>query len=317
MKKNKIIKKFQEAKIVAHLIDKCIMDDNLYWLKKDTKINRKIRNILYDYGDEYRSKVRNFFIGNAISRDNDSKDGFVIKLYGHEKGLTYLNKMEEMLNYYLKNTLKVEINVINEISFAKSHQVDGGCVNWVKHDTEVIGVTCNHIAADFNNKKPNSKIKDSLGNIVGNLEDYVPLIEYNPALFEESINYVDLAWVSPLISNVKPYNYTKIVDFKKRYYFTKNTLKVYIGSSKIKCTITAVEGIFYLEYNKVKYRFEDIIFIDKGQPGYSGAFLTDSNDNVGGMVFGKTNDDRGLVSTFKNINCFSKSSKYRYNLNFS
>lgn len=169
---------------------------------------------------------------------------------------------------------------------------------WLKRKNpngKPVGFTNNHVAVEFNKYQIGTEIFNNRNLKVGEVEFYEDLIPNKPPNIYD--NYVDLALISPDDSISLDYclglrsSLTEIapptgdVDLEEKY--DENNPEVYLCRKNeiLSGSIIGIMNPFYLNTSADQYRFVDVIVIDVGEQGDSGAMVIDQNRKIGGVFF--------------------------------
>ncbi len=313
---------FFVAKVTAYLLERMIMlppDEAVLAFKdkptfahgKNLKsfcewIERDLFNISeLIWKNPYHARFIEGFKGTGVIKN--SFGGYSILVYGSMETC----QMMQLVIPSIKQKCQFDISCIetNEVEFAVTGASPlccqgGDCIlqpsglgtgvlgAWLKRINDqrpVVGVTNNHVAAEYNNNAKGTLIYSHNKMHIGEIEKVIPLIPYKS---NADTNLVDLALIRPKDLNTIDFSFLCTSSLPLGEANLENNYKQ--GNSDIiLCADTSVpvNGLimsfpvtFYVGHNP-KYRFEDVIEIDIGQPGNSGALILDNSHYIGGIFF--------------------------------
>lgn len=181
-----------------------------------------------------------------------------------------------------------------------------------------VGITNNHVAAEFNKFGIGTIISDDKGVDVGEISYIQRLHKWNPN--NRRYNKVDLALIKPIQKSIIDYSVngyksgpSHCVDLEQIFNGQNpsppgNNIKLCksVGFSENGRILGMQLYCHVLDDNLNKFMFEDSVRIDTGALGDSGSLVLDTNGGVGGIFFAlrfnrSTKRFEGLVNKFDHV----------------
>ena len=332
------MKNFDVAQSTAYLID-CVITmkpnkaveelDKSPFIKKKFLTHITKQDLIY-LSNIIQKKVRYYTVikkglwGIGIELDEENEEFIVLNAdkYACEALDHTIHTMQEIFN------TKIKCKCISAPKFASVYCIPGGsCIKtpsgngcgilgaWLKRkynrSISHVGITNNHVAVEFNKYKKGTVLYNKSKCPIGHVDGFVPLKKYR--LKKGDVNFVDLAWI-------KPKN-NKIIDLSlgcnaklpigefdlSRYLYTGEEISLCKENSQ-KGIVTAFYKTFYIQNILTKYKFLNVIQINIGGPGDSGALILNNHHEIGGIFFAFTdmaNVKYGYVNKWEYVKSLS------------
>jgi hypothetical protein len=268
---------------------------------------RFISKLFWD--DHYQKPVIEGLFSIGVSKTGDGE--LCILVTGNEKTCAIFKKKIPNIKQLAQHPIPIYCEIAENATFSSNQSNNpcpgGSCIvppslkgygtlgAWLDIDAPAsisLGLTNNHVAAEFNRFPKGTPIADFNGNTIGNIYDYVPLTPWNPQVGD--YNLVDIAFISPDSNNVQTSTLgccgNKLIndfDLEDNFLSGKKTFMCANKCVLKEGYVTRIGVAVYLRnpYNGIKYKFIDIPQIDFGDPGDSGSVIYDGSSSAGGIFF--------------------------------
>ncbi len=262
--------------------------------------------------------ISNGIFGTRIGRDLDSP-GMSVGIYSNDRGAQLLNNALEGSAVLRRFPIKA-VATPNGISFSQASIASGGGsvspINgsvtgtmgaWLAEKSlGLLGISNNHVICEFNNYsrgvaviQPGTGDGGSSNDVIGHIEDFVHLQDYNATLPTTTVNTADVAWCRPVRNVSKNIGNPSItptgecdIDHDITMSSTPIDVCVYGKHSKwMQGQAVAIAKSIWMTgnpYSSGRYRFRDQIELklDKVAHGDSGSIVMRKSDNkIGGILF--------------------------------
>ncbi len=255
--------------------------------------------------------------GTAVGVDKNG--GPQVRVYASKYGEEGLLRNDTFLKLWKNVNVDLRIVRVQAISFARSRSCGGGSSvsalrgsetgtlgGWLKRvpSGEFVGISNNHVVADLNRfSPPNGVIEPGYADggthsdVVGNLKGVVALKPFDPLDLKDSVNLVDVAWLSPTDSRVVD----RQIACRKQLPRGEEDLTALVSNSgpvdvclcgrtsgDAQGQVVAAPATVFFHQSGTDYYFEQQLELtmDKLGRGDSGSLLmTSADDKIGGLFF--------------------------------
>ena len=215
----------------------------------------------------------------------------------------------------------LQLELIESVEFASAQNYSGGiCVQadggqfsgtlggWMRTDSGYVGVSANHVPADFDRLKPSCDIV--------HLPDLMPIAELKGSVQLDpapAVNLVDFAWCVPkaniatneLVCGRQPSGDINLVQAHQQ----KHSTAVWLcacdrtrRTGSIKATGVQVTIGLSTTAGPVHYIFDDVIAIDINvHAGDSGALVLNDQDRLGALLFARAGRDTAFAAPWQTV----------------
>ena len=278
-------------------------------------------------GDSIQRVVNRGYKGISVKKDTDNN--FYIEIYGDKETCGIINKKLPLLKKLCSGHLysvPIFCKETNNINFANASNIcsGGSCIlqpngvgqgvlgAWIRriNSNMPVGITNNHVAVENNVYPSGTMVINQHKDVIGEVEGFIPLKEYKT---KHDNNLVDLAWINPSNLNTIDFSFscggTELlgeIDLEEN--FDNGIKDIYLCSnaSTKNGYICGIAPSLYVGHNP-KFRFIDVIEVDIGKVGDSGAIITDSRRNIGGLFFAYSDyHSLGFVNKWEYVRAKSK-----------
>lgn len=267
--------------------------------------------------------VSSGFFGTSVARDQNGD--LCVRIYGTRAALQFVeNEVEPKVGL----GVSLQFKQSGPIAFAQSISCAGGASisaqsgletgtlgGWLRTRTdETIGITNNHVGADFNSFWSGDVIvhpgvQDSnTGQPLGHLVGAVPLRVHNP--LHPIANRADVSWLRPLQSvqadqSIAGRLPSGEVDLLNLFYSQNQPIVVWMKgktSGPINGTMAAVRSSLFITHQNRGYLFENQLELAIGaQKGDSGSLVLTNKNEIGGLFFAVKDPGEGFANPWQDV----------------